>query len=116
MALAQNNKHVKRNTLTDGTGITRPDDPKMVKMPLPEDRGEATPPPPIKLPDPLTGKIREKLTAFKDAEKEFNTFLKGVVEGFMSAQEATPPGWNTYVDPDNGIIFFLAAQEQPPAE
>lgn len=106
----------KRNTLTDGAGMTRPDDAKMVKMPLPESRGEIPAPAPIKVPESLADKMREKLQVFKEAERDFNTSLKAYVEGFMCTQPPTPPGYNTHVDPENGVIFFLKAQEQPLSE
>ena len=88
---------------------------KYVKMPPPEGSNDQAPAP-IKVPESLADKMREKLQAFKEAERDFNTSLKAYVEGFMCTQPPTPPGFNTHVDPENGVIFFLKAQEQPPSE
>ena len=53
---------------------------KYVKMPPPEGSNDQAPAP-IKVPESLADKMREKLQAFKEAERDFNTSLKAYVEG-----------------------------------
>lgn len=117
MAELSNNKHAKRNTLTDGAGVTRPDDSKLVKMPRPEERGAVQEPPhPFALPPALAGKVREAWEKYTSAQQLFNVTLNCLVEGYMADKPPVPEGYIVNCDPSHGVIYFTPKEEAKPAE